>query len=78
MPWCSSCDRFLAPSTVVTDGTCPSCGQVVEPGRAHAPVAKGETELDPLPWHFKVLVTAIALYLGYRAFQGIVLLVQAL
>lgn len=27
--------------------------------------------LDPLPWHFKLLVAAIAVYLGYRAFQGI-------
>jgi hypothetical protein len=27
--------------------------------------------LDPLPWHFKLLVAAITVYLGYRAFQGI-------
>jgi hypothetical protein len=24
-----------------------------------------------MPWHFKALVGAVALYLGYRAFQGI-------
>ena len=30
-----------------------------------------EPPLDPLPWHFKLLLGAIALYLGYRAFQGI-------
>jgi hypothetical protein len=31
-----------------------------------------------LPWHFKMLVGAIALYLGYRAFQGIEWLVHQL
>ena len=27
MPWCDACDRFLSPSTVKVDGTCPSCGR---------------------------------------------------
>ena len=31
MPWCDVCDRFLSPSTVKVDGTCPSCGRVVDP-----------------------------------------------
>lgn len=31
-----------------------------------------------MPWHFKMLVGAIALYLGYRAFQGIEWLVHQL
>ncbi len=30
-----------------------------------------EEPLDPIPWHFKLLLGAVALYLGYRAFQGI-------
>jgi len=43
--------------------------------------AGGTTEhadepLDPLPWHFKLLVAAITVYLGYRVFQGIEWLVQ--
>ena len=54
----------------------------MEPGAAHrADVTLDEdnaTELDPLPWHFKVLVGGIALYLGYRAFQGIEWLWRAL
>ena len=77
MPWCPSCDRFLTPATVATDGTCPRCGRPVEPGQARAPApvehAAGEHDdepLDPLPWHFKLLVGAITVYLGYRAFQG--------
>ena len=78
MPWCPSCDRFLSPSTVLADGTCPTCGRTVDPGSAHAPASEEETELDPLPWHFKLLVAAIALYLGYRAFQGIDWLINML
>ena len=84
MPWCAPCDRFLSPSTVRADGTCPSCGRVVDPGRAHpatrtatdtppAPViapADEETP-EPLPWHLKLLLVALAIYLSYRAFQGV-------
>ena len=80
MPWCASCDRFLSPSTVLTEGTCPQCGRVVDPGRAHAPTASkvsagdapaGEDDLPAIPWHLKLLAAALAVYLGFRAWQGI-------
>jgi hypothetical protein len=80
VPWCDSCDRFLSPSTVQVDGTCPICGHAVDPGHAHsadAPPADvvgdddEEEPLGPIPWHLKLLAAALALYLGYRAFQGI-------
>ena len=76
VPWCPTCDRFLSPSTVLADGACPTCGRSVDPGAAHAaPEAMAETadddELGPIPWHLKVLAGALALYLGYRAWQGI-------
>ena len=64
-------------------GTCPSCGGSVDPGHAHG-VATGvatgaepvepepeDDELGPLPWHLKLLAGAVAVYLGYRALQGI-------
>lgn len=81
MPWCDACDRFLSPSTVKVDGTCPSCGRVVDAGRAHAAEAspggadasatdEGE-DLPPIPWHLWLLAAALAVYLGYRAMQGI-------
>ena len=42
------------------DGSCPTCGrQIGEPAK--------------VPWHFKLLVVATVLYLGFRAWQGIVL-----
>jgi hypothetical protein len=74
VPWCSRCDRFLSPSTVSAAGTCPSCHGPVDPGRARAATGDdqaAEEPLGPLPWHFKALVGAVAIYLGYRAFQGI-------
>ena len=81
MPWCDACDRFLSPSTVRTDGTCPACGRVVDPGHAsraaHAPEAKSKLDDEddegtlPIPWHLWLLLAALAVYLGYRAMQGI-------
>ena len=83
MPWCAACDRFLSPSTVRTDGTCPTCGHPVDAGHAHhAPVNEpspppigqepdSEEPLDPVPWHFKLMLGALAIYLGYRALQGV-------
>ncbi len=73
MPWCDACDRFLSPSTVKVDGTCPSCGRVVDPGRAHLVKTEPEDDddLPPIPWHLWLLAAALAVYLGYRAMQGI-------
>lgn len=85
MPWCTSCDRFLSPSTVAEDGTCPRCGRAVEQGevaaRAHEHAADrvadpdgdrdGDEELAPIPWHLKLLAVAVAIYLGWRLVQGI-------
>jgi hypothetical protein len=78
VPWCDACDRFLSPSTVKVDGTCPSCGRPVDPGHAHAERAEPhqasddeDEELPPIPWHLWLLAAALAVYLGYRAMQGI-------
>ena len=74
VPWCDACDRFLSPSTVKIDGTCPSCGRVVDAGHAHAPKSDADSDdedLAPIPWHLWLLLAALAVYLGYRAMQGI-------
>jgi hypothetical protein len=78
VPWCNACDRFLSPSTVKVDGTCPSCGRVVDAGHAHAASTPSDTDADaadddlpPIPWHLWLLAGALAVYLGYRAMQGI-------
>ena len=45
------------------DGSCPTCGRMIgEPVKT--------------PWHFKLLLVAVVLYLGYRAYQGVVWVVH--
>jgi hypothetical protein len=39
-------------------GECPTCGAVIaQPKKA--------------PWHFKMLLGGLVIYLGYRAYQGV-------
>jgi hypothetical protein len=75
VPWCASCDRFYNPNTLNTDGTCPAGHQVASTpaeGAGEAPPEKLRRFSDePAPWHFKVLVAATAVYLGWRALQGL-------
>jgi hypothetical protein len=44
------------------DGSCPTCGNVI---------AKPREEALRAPWHFKLLLVALVLYLGYRLYQGV-------
>ncbi|MEM7325925.1 MAG: hypothetical protein AAF531_22760 [Actinomycetota bacterium] len=70
MPWCDSCDVYLAPNTVGTDGCCPTCDATVDAADLKSPpVAK-------VPWHFWVVVVALVLYLGWRFIAGIVWLLE--
>jgi len=54
------------------DGRCPSCGRTLESPRHTAGnidlrslAAGGEVDAKA-PWHFKLLVVALVLYLGWR------------
>ena len=68
MPWCETCDRFYNPNSLQPDGSCPTCGRVVaEPGA----VTTATEERDKTPWHFKLLVAAVVIYLTWRAIQMI-------
>ena len=75
MPWCSDCDRFYNPNSLNADGTCPACGRQVADGAGDAETAAPEKlrrfSDEPAPWHFKVLVAATSIYLGFRALQGV-------
>ena len=53
MPWCEQCAKYMAPSAMRPDGTCPTCGSDVE-----TPALKAEEVADDerAPWHFKLLV----------------------
>ena len=58
MPWCDDCSRFWNPPSMGKGGECPSCGRVIaKPQKA--------------PWHFKLMLVALAIYLGFRAWQGV-------
>jgi hypothetical protein len=66
MPWCEPCSKYLAPSAVNADGSCPSCGeQVGEVEKKPAGVVADEST----PWHFKMLVVMLVIYLGWRFVQ---------
>jgi hypothetical protein len=65
VPWCEPCGRFYNPNTLTDDGKCPSEHQVGDPARDDTKV----------PWHFWLLLAALAVYLGWRVIQGVVWLV---
>jgi hypothetical protein len=69
MPWCEGCSRFWNPTTMEEGGQCPSCGRVIAEPKA---VEDGPT----VPWHFKLLLVALVIYLGFRAYQGVIWVVH--
>lgn len=80
MPFCEDCAKYWAPSAMGSDGSCPTCGRRLgEPRIASTSPRRvtaddldlkklaGATGDDPAaPWHFKLLVTGVVLYVGWR------------
>jgi hypothetical protein len=69
VPWCEDCAKYLTPTSLNDDGTCPSCGRPVGEIEQRA---TEEAKDERTPWHFKLLVAALGVYLGWRLVQGIV------
>ena len=47
-------------------GKCPSCGlQIADPQELEA------ASEYKAPWHFKLMLLALVVYLGFRAWQGV-------
>lgn len=68
VPWCESCSKYLTPSSLSEDGTCPTCGrQVGEVGEVEEHPSEDVDESTP--WHFKLLVVMLVVYLGWRFVQ---------
>jgi hypothetical protein len=64
--WCGQCDRDFDIGLLGEDGGCPVCGQwLAKPSRGGS-----------VPWHFWVVAAGAVLYLGWRALQGIIWVVQ--
>ena len=72
VPWCEECSRFLTPTSMGEGGECPRCGSVLAAGES-----PDDAEIR-VPWHFKLLLVATVVYLGWRAVQGIAWVVDRL
>ncbi|MBM3800548.1 MAG: hypothetical protein ACKO36_06980 [Actinomycetota bacterium] len=67
MPFCEECARYFAPSAMRSDGSCPQCGRVLDaPSYSAKNLDLHELADAKAPWHFKLLVVALCLYLGWR------------
>ncbi len=79
MPFCEDCAKYWTPSAMNADGTCPTCGRVVEAPVAQSTVtartldlkklaagADGDVDDVKAPWHFKLLMVLLVLYLTWR------------
>lgn len=80
MPWCDECSKYWTYSSLATDGTCPTCGRAVAvPERQIVADTLDLHELAgdkaKVPWHFKLMVVALVIYLGWRLVQLIMLIV---
>ena len=83
---CPACGRTLAVATADDpDGMTDSPGDEVQaPGppltlkdlRQMAAGPEGDGDDVKAPWHFKLMLVALALYLGYRAVQLVMLVVR--
>lgn len=79
MPWCDDCSRWFSPNALSDLGECPRCDVVIddppEPGSGPASLGgqggQGGAAVPKIPWHFWMLVGALALYMGWRLIQGV-------
>ena len=77
MTWCEPCAKYFAPSALSTEGECPECHSAVDNVPASGRKATDTLDLKKLagvdgektPWHFKLLVGLLCLYLGWRVVQ---------
>jgi len=70
MPWCEECAKYYTPNSVDADGMCPECGEVLQLGENAEHTHDGEDDNDEsAPWHFKLMVVALVVYLGWRFVQ---------
>lgn len=63
MPYCAGCDRFYNPNTLDDGGDCPAGHHVADPSES------SEVAELPVPWHFKVMLFLLIVYLGWRFIQ---------
>jgi hypothetical protein len=66
MPWCEDCAKYWAPATMTPDGRCPTCGRELD-----APQRRDDDDkaVEKAPWHFKLMVVALVVYLVWRFYE---------
>ncbi len=74
MAWCDDCDRYVTPTSVTDDGTCPFCDSYKvlvdrQDPSVEAPAQPGA------PRHFKLIVVLTALYLAWRLVEFVIWLI---
>ena len=75
MPWCDTCSQFHAPTSLV-DGKCTTCGDVLDTEEQDHEHTSQETSVgQSAPWHFWLVVVALAGYLLWRFIDFVVWLV---
>lgn len=67
MPWCDPCSQYHS-QTALKEDACPECGGVVDHTHDDEPRSVGQSA----PWHFWIVVAALAAYLGWRLIDGII------
>jgi hypothetical protein len=90
MPWCDACAKYWTPNSVAAGGACPSCGTGLAKARELRSEARvmgddglGGASVDgadatKVPWHFKLMLVSVGIYLAWRAVQGIVWVIHKL
>jgi hypothetical protein len=81
MPFCTTCARYWTPTAMDRNGSCPVCHRPIDTtstarnsntSRSKEKIdlralAAGSSDEDvSAPWHFKLLVSGLVLYLGWR------------
>ena len=66
MPWCEDCEKYWAPSAMTPEGECPDCGADLEKPE---PVGADGQDEEGAPWHFKLLIVLLVVYLVYRGYE---------
>ena len=67
MPWCEDCARYWAPSAMTPEGRCPTCGRDLE--TPEPPPERDIEAHEKAPWHFKLMVVALVVYLVWRFYE---------
>ena len=81
MPWCDDCSKFWNAPELGAGQTCPSCGRVLGPAGGGEAGEGGDSQITATPggttslarakgapWHFKLMVFGVTVYMIYRIY----------